>query len=83
MDFLWHKVSEEEKESIKKQAKKIIDDFSKKIEKMELGEGFVSRKVQTREETKVECDKDFRKRVFANAPKKEGDFIIAEKGSWK
>jgi Asp-tRNA(Asn)/Glu-tRNA(Gln) amidotransferase C subunit len=83
MDFLWHKVSEKEKEEIKKQAKKIMDDFSKKLGKIELGEGRVERKSQTRFETKPETDSDFRKRVFDNAPKKEGDWIKAERGSWK
>ena len=31
MDFLWHSVSEKEKEDIKKQAKGIMDSFSKKL----------------------------------------------------
>ncbi len=30
-DFLWHKVSEKEKEEIKKQAKSIMDGFSRKL----------------------------------------------------
>lgn len=83
MDFLWHKVSEKEKEEIRKSAKDILENFSKKLGKIELGEGKVERKEQTRTETKTEVDDDFRKRFFENAPKKEGDWIKAEKGHWK
>jgi len=83
MDFLWHKVSEKEKEEIKKQAKDILDSFSKKLEKIELGEGKVERKSQTRKETKASCDPDFRKRFMENAPNKDDGWIKAEKGSWK
>jgi Asp-tRNA(Asn)/Glu-tRNA(Gln) amidotransferase C subunit len=83
MDFLWHKIKEEDKEEIKKSAKEIIDNFSKKLEKIELGEGKVEREEQTRKETKTSIDNDFRKRFLENAPKKEGDWIKAEKGAWK
>lgn len=85
MDFLWHKVSEKEKDKIKKQAKEIMDSFEKELkkvesEKIELG---VKRKNQLRDETKNEQDPDFRKIFFENAPNKEGDWIKAEKGKWK
>ena len=85
MDFLWHRVSEKEKEEIKSQAKEIMDSFEKELkkvesEKIELG---VKRKEQLREETKTSNDPDFRKRFLENAPHKDGDLIKAEKGSWK
>ena len=85
MDFLWHRVSEKEKEDIKRQAKEIMDSFEKELkkvesEKIELG---VERKDQTRMEIKAGCDPDFRPRFFENAPNKEGDIIKAEKGKWK
>ena len=83
MDFLWHKISEKEKEEIKKQAKDILDNFSDKMSKIELGEGRVQRENQTRQETETKTDPDFRKRLFDNAPRKDGDWIKAEKGSWK
>ena len=35
MDFLFHKVSEKEKEEIKKQAKSIMDKFSEKLSKID------------------------------------------------
>jgi len=84
MDFLWHKVSESEQEEIKKEAKEIMKRFGaelKKIKGIEF-EG-VKRKEQLREETKAECEKEFRKGFFENLPKKEGDWVKAEKGKWK
>ncbi|MEK6927422.1 MAG: hypothetical protein AABX11_03235 [Nanoarchaeota archaeon] len=69
---------------IEKQARKILDDFGKslsgiKIEKKkasgELG-GF------RKEGQGKKGDNDFRERMFLNAPRKEGDFIIAETKSW-
>ena len=35
MDFLFHKVSDKEKQEIKEQAKSIMDDFSKKLSKVD------------------------------------------------
>lgn len=86
MDFLWHKVDENEKEKIKKEAKSIMDNFAKALEKVEKekAEELVRRKEQTRKEAKPEKpDADFRRIFFDNAPQKEGDDIIAEKGKWK
>ena len=44
-DFLFHKVSEKEKEFIKKQAKEIMDKFSEKLGRIEkkTGDSFVER----------------------------------------
>ena len=85
MDFLWHRVSEKEREEIKNQAKEIMNSFEKELkkvesQKIELG---VRRKEQLRDETKTRNDPDFRKRFLENAPNKDGDLIKAEKGSWK
>ncbi len=82
MDFLWHKVSEKEKEEIKQQAKKIVDDFSKKLGKVaKIPEPVIERDEGERAEGngRVEIDK---KIMFENAPEKNDDFIIAEKGKW-
>ncbi|HJZ19279.1 MAG TPA: hypothetical protein VJ208_04185, partial [Candidatus Nanoarchaeia archaeon] len=51
-DFLFHKVSESEKESIKKEAKKIMDDFSKRLSsiKEKIPEPSVEREEFEREE---------------------------------
>jgi predicted Asp-tRNA(Asn)/Glu-tRNA(Gln) amidotransferase subunit C len=84
--FLWHKVSKEEQEKIKKEAKEIMDSFSKALEKVESElseETGVKREKQLREETSTKKDKEFRQAFFKNAPSKSGDFIKAEKGKWK
>ncbi len=82
MDFLWHKVSEKEKEEIKRQAKKIVDDFSKKLAKVaKIPEPIVERDESEREENSNSCEID-KKIMFENAPEKKGDFIIGEKGKW-
>ncbi len=82
-DFLWHEVSEKEKERIKKQAKNIMDSFSNKLSKVgELKEGFIERLECEREEGKkvgLELERDT---MFKNAAKKNKDFIIAERKSW-
>ena len=54
MDFLWHTVSEKEKEEIKKQAKSIMESFSKKLEKIsdKISEPIIERDECEREERK-------------------------------
>ena len=85
MDFLWHSVSEKEKEDIKKEAKSIMDSFSNKLSviKEKISEPIIEREEFEREEGEGNsCDEDFRERMFENAPNKSGDFIIAEKKKW-
>ena len=83
-DFLWHKVSEKEKEDIKKQAKGIMDSFSKKLSKLkDIPEPVIEREECERTEGNVKCQEIDREIMFANAPKKNKDFIIAEKKTWK
>ena len=84
--FIWHEVSEQEKEQIRKRAKEIIDNFSEKLEKIEkkkLSEAVVEREQCEREENenseKNEIDKNI---MFKNAPNKNKDSIIAEKDGW-
>jgi len=84
-DFLFHKVSEEEKEEIKKQAKEIMDKFSNKLSKVDekLSEPFIEREeFEREEEERKESNSGFRERMFENAPRKNKDFIIAEKKKW-
>ena len=87
MDFLWRKVSDKEKEEIKEQAKQIMQSFGKQLEKVKLPEAKgVQRADQTRKETNAFCKKEFREFFFENAKKIDkidGEFIKAEKGSWK
>jgi predicted Asp-tRNA(Asn)/Glu-tRNA(Gln) amidotransferase subunit C len=83
--FLWKKVSEKEKQEIKAEAKRIMDSFSKSLEKIDYQEieTGVLRKEQMRQETGAsKSNPEFRKAVLKNAPNKDKDSIIAEKGSW-
>ena len=85
MDFLFHKVSEEEKEEIKKEAKDIMDKFSNKLSKVDekLSEPFIEREEFEREEGEgKESNFDFRERMFENATRKNKDFILTEKKKW-
>ena len=71
---------------IKREAKKIIDSFSEKISKVKVSEEEpnVRRKEFERiEGNGEECDNDFKKIMFENAPNKSGDFILAEKKRWE
>ena len=84
MSFVWKKVDEKLKKDIKQKAKQILDDFSKAlkgIEDKKLLSG-VERDKQVRNESKVSCDKEFRKLFFENVPEKDGDFVLAEKKKW-
>lgn len=73
----------DEKE-IRKQAKKIMDDFAAALEKAGVKEKnvFVERKEDRREEKDEECDNEFREIMLANAPEVRDDFLIGEKGGW-
>ena len=85
MDFLFHQVSEKEREEIKKQAKGIMDSFSKKISKVDkkTAEPLIERNESERVEGKgSQPNEVFRRMVLENAPEKNQDFIIAEKKKW-
>lgn len=82
-NFLWHEVDEKEKEAIRKQAKDIMDNFSKKLSKVSrLKEATVERPEGEREEGEGKCEDIDRKIMFDNAPSSNKDFIVSEKGSW-
>ena len=84
-DFLWHHVSDEEKKVIKRQSKKIMDSFSKRLAEVDKNTEDVSveRGSGMRDEGNGEdCDETFREMFFKNAPHKEGDFILGEKKKW-
>jgi hypothetical protein len=86
MGYLWHKVSEKERDEIKSQARKILEQFSEVLARVE-------RKLPKLEERKEEicerteglgeaCEPAFRERILANAEQKNKDFILAEKKTW-
>jgi len=83
-NFLFHEVSDAEREEIRKQAKSIIDSFSKKLDKVKLSgeEPMILRPQGERSEGEGKCNELDRETIFKNAPSSAGDFIVAEKGGW-
>jgi hypothetical protein len=78
------KISEQEKEMIKEEARTFLNEFSRKLDKIkgELKEDFESQ--EARKEGKGwEPNLDFKEAIFQNAPFVEDDLRIAEKGGWK
>lgn len=76
-------MDEVKKEEIRKQAKRILDEFSKSLSKVNVNVKKSIVESEFREEKHGGMgNEDFRERMFANATNKEGDFIIAEKKKW-
>ena len=72
-----------DKERIKEQAKKLLDNFAAALGDIETEEVYVVRAEDRREETQAsDPDGDFKSRILANAKNKDADCIIGEKGSW-
>lgn len=69
---------------IKKEAKQIMDDFMKELDKVKIKEQDFTLRREKNIRGKVEAEKDpeFRERMLNNAPKTKGDFILAEKKKW-
>ncbi len=76
-------LSDKEKEEIREHAKTLLEKFGKELEKVPEAKRKKEVSQAYREEGKGNgSDPDFRKRMFDNAPNKDEDCIIAEKGSW-
>ena len=73
-----------DQESIRKEAKEIMDNFMKALSDVEVEEEFIlERENCFREEGEgVELDEDFKQRFLSNASKTSGDAILANKGAW-
>jgi hypothetical protein len=73
-----------DREKIEKEAKKIMDDFISALDKVpEIGQQFGNeREEQLRVPEKPEDSKDFKKKIFKNAPKVKDDYFVMEKKSW-
>ena len=83
-DFTWHKVTEKEKEEIKKESKKLLNEFASKLEKIKAKKGHFENDSGIREEgTGWNTDSNFLNIMFSNAPLVEDNSIVAEKGAWK
>lgn len=94
--FTHHKVSEKEKEEIRYQSKKILNEFASKLEELKLKdkkykltkEHFSSPNKDTKSGLRNEGEpwtslQDFIDLTLLNAPLVEANLIIAEKGGWK
>jgi len=83
-ELLWRRLSENEKKDIEAKAKNLILEFGKTVEKLPgRKEAFVEREKDRREEGDwADCDGEFKKLMLKNAPKIQGDCIVAEKGKW-
>ncbi|MEK6872242.1 MAG: hypothetical protein AABX16_05040 [Nanoarchaeota archaeon] len=71
---------------IEKQVKEILDNFAKALEYVEKEKEQPIENAHD-ESTRVEKEgldsaEDFKKLFLKNAPKKNNDYIIAEKGDW-
>ena len=73
-----------DEEKIQKEAKAIMDEFVKALDKVgEIsGEVGLEREQATREAKQAKADKGFRERMLKNAPRKEDGQILVEKKSW-
>ena len=81
---LWHEVSEKEKEQIRKDSKKLLNEFASKLSRIKAPEGHFENESGTREEGDGwTTDPEFKSTMLSNAPLVEDDAIVAEKGKWK
>ncbi len=84
-DFLFRNLTQKDREGIKKEAKKIVDSFSKKLEKIKNLPPEPSRSRETGyrfEESINSPGPELKKKILNNAKNKNEDFIIAEEKTW-
>ena len=77
-------VTEAKKKAIQKEAKEILDKFASALEKVKFKEKKLKKGTggYRKEGEGKKCDISFREAMFENAPKTEGDCIVAEKKKW-
>ena len=74
-----------DKEAIRKQAKKMMDDFMSALDKAEeVEERFGSERTEQIRSVKGKCfdSAEFRKKMFKNAPRVKDDYLVMEKKKW-
>ena len=74
-----------DEKQIEKEAKEILDSFAKALEKVKTKEAdfYVERDLSEREEGLGDSCNGFKSKLLGNAPDKNDDFIVAERGAWK
>jgi len=83
-NFTWHEVSNKEKDEIRKNSKKLLNEFANKLTKIKSkGSHFENDSGTRTEGNGWNTDKEFRDLMFLNAPFVEDDHIVAEKAGWK
>ena len=81
---LWHEVSDEEKEQIRKDSKTLMSGFATKLSKIKTSDSHFENGSGLREEgSPWKTPQDFKDLTLLNAPFVEDNFIVAEKGGWK
>ena len=76
-------IDEKKRAAIVKEAKTILDKFSKALSSVKAEDSNVVREKDRRSDGEgQESSKEFRKIMFENAPSSNKDFIIAERKSW-
>ena len=81
---LWHEVTKKEKEKIRKDSKKLLNEFASRLEKIKAPEGHFENGIGIRKEGDGwKTDEEFKSTMLSNAPFVEDDCIVAEKGGWK
>ncbi len=75
-----------DKEKVKLEAKKIIDNFIKELGNIKLEKDFKlirDKNLRDEDKSKKEIENnDFNIRFLNNAPKKYGDYVLSKKGKW-
>lgn len=73
-----------DQESIKKEAKQIMDRFMASMKDIDVQENFAFEKETCFREEKEgkELNEEFRENFLSNAPKSTQDSIMAKRGSW-
>ena len=76
-----------DKRTIEKEAKDVIDRFLKALENAGINDKRynynIDREISEREEGIGDVCIGFKESLLGNAPQKDKDFIIVEKGKWK
>ena len=81
---LWHEVTEKEKEEIRKDSKKLLNEFASKLSSIKASEGHFENETGMRDEGEGwTTDPEFRSTTLSNAPLVKDEMIIAETGAWK
>ena len=74
-----------DKDSIKTEAKQIMDNFMKSMKEIEVEEEYnlIRDECYREDGNGSEIDEEFRQRFLSNAPKVKNDSIVANKGDWE